>query len=282
MTARSKHMTTFALTEHIPRGDDDLYPEELAAGFNAEKLSTEFDAYVAEAHTLRHEVEDSQEVPMQILVGFEAEWISAKDSAARVRDVLEKHDFDYFIGSVHHVRTIPVDFDRTCYERARDACGGSDEALFGDYYDSQLEMLQSLKPTIVGHFDLIRLLSDHPDANWKTIDRGEIWFKIMRNLRYVVDYGGLLELNSAALRKGLEEPYPRSEICTAFMELGGSFVMSDDSHGVDQIGTNYERLFQFMNRIGLKKVEFLEKKDGGLRTSSIQLADLESHAFWKR
>jgi hypothetical protein len=35
-----------------------------------------------------------------------------------------------------------------------------------------------------------------------------VWERIMRNLKLVKEQSGLLECNTAALRKGLDEPYP--------------------------------------------------------------------------
>lgn len=86
----------------------------------------------------------------------------------------------------------------------------AEEMLFSDYYDAQLAMLEALKPPIIGHFDLIRLLSDDPNGSSKTYSR--VWRKILRNLLYVKEYGGVLEINSAGVRKGLIEPYPQREI----------------------------------------------------------------------
>ena len=40
-----------------------------------------------------------------------------------------------------------------------------------------------------------------------------VWEKIVRNLDFVASYGGILELNSSAIRKGMSEPYPKAEIC---------------------------------------------------------------------
>ena len=115
------------------------------------------------------------------------------------------------MGSVHHTHTIPIDFDCAMYEQARDKAGGTDERLFEDYFDSQYEMLQELQPPVVGHFDLIRLLSDHRDADFQGMPG--VWDRIKRNLEYVASYGALLELNSSGLRKGLAEPYPCLPIC---------------------------------------------------------------------
>lgn len=74
-------------------------------------------------------------------------------------------------------------------------------------------MLQVLRPPIVGHFDLIRLLSDHRDLEFKAMEG--VWERIERNLEFVASYGGILELNSSGLRKGLAEPYPCLPICQA-------------------------------------------------------------------
>ena len=203
------------------------------------------------------------------------------------------------------MHTIPIDFDRAMYEQARGKAGGTDERLFEDYFDSQFEMLQALRPPVVGHFDLIRLLSDHRDANFKGMIG--VWERIQRNLEYVASYGGRLELNSSGLRKGLAEPYPClpiSQVChTAqpaevrvidcttqmFLHLGGAFVMSDDSHGVDQIGTNYLRLLAYIQKAGIEEIHFVDpagvRKDGRFPSagfSSIATSKLAKLTFWER
>ena len=115
------------------------------------------------------------------------------------------------MGSVHHTLTIPIDYDREMYVQARDLAGGTDEQLFQVYFDEQYDMLRQLKPLVVGHFDLIRLKSDDPERSFTQWPA--VWERILRNLDFVASYGGLLELNSAALRKGMKEPYPKAEIC---------------------------------------------------------------------
>jgi len=63
----------------------------------------------------------------------------------------------------------------------------------------------------VGHFDLIRLFSKNPNGTFQQWEG--VWSRITRNLHFVAEYNGLLELNSSALRKGMTEPYPKIEIC---------------------------------------------------------------------
>lgn len=163
-------------------------------------------AYITEAVRLRTKYAGQ----IKILVGFECEWIRPSDKAF-VLQLSADPSVDVFLGSVHHVHGVPIDYDRAMYEAAREKSGGTDEALFCDFFDSQLEMMKELKPPVVAHFDLIRLLSDKPDADLKTMSR--VWEKIMRNLREMRDKNLLIEVNSSALRKGLKEPYPSRAVC---------------------------------------------------------------------
>ena len=147
---------------------------------------------------------------LDLLVGMEIDWIRPR-SQEFIQALLEKYQFDLFIGSVHHVHTIPIDYDRDMYIQARKMAGGTDERLFEDYFDLQYDMLKALEPPVIGHFDLIRLLSDDPNADFKKWH--SVWEKTLRNLDFIIAYGGIIELNSAALRKGMNEPYPQAEIC---------------------------------------------------------------------
>jgi len=173
---------------------------------NAESLARLMDLFYEEATRLRSKYKSQIMLP----VGFETEWIRPR-TLELVKNLQKKYQFDMFVGSVHHVHTIPIDFDKPMYEDARAKSGGSDEKLIEDYFDSQYEMLRALKPPVVGHFDLIRLFSKDPNGSFQRWDG--VWSRITRNLQFVADYKGLLELNSSALRKGMAEPYPKVEIC---------------------------------------------------------------------
>ena len=155
--AIAKGMTTFCMTEHMPREEADFYPEELNA-HNEASLANLYDDFYIEARRLQRAYASQ----IQLFVGFEGEWIRP-GSLKLCNNILEKHDVDLFIGSVHHVYTVPIDFDLPLYHQARDMGDGTDERIFADYFDSQYEMLQALKPPVVAHFDLIRLYGDDLD-----------------------------------------------------------------------------------------------------------------------
>lgn len=169
---------------------------------------------------------------------------------------------------------VPIDYDAALYAKAVEKSGGSEEELYEDYFEQQFEMLQTLKPKVVGHFDLVRLLSEKPGRDlteWKGV-----WEKVLRNLLEVVKYGGLLEINTSALRKGLAEPYPGRQICEvcitrlklgarvltinqAYMRFGGKFTMSDDSHGIEHVGTNFVKAIEYLESLEVKELYTFER-----------------------
>ena len=166
-------------------------------------------------------------------MGIEVDWIRP-DSKGFIEGLLKTHQFDLFIGSIHHVHTIPIDYDRQRYNEAREQSGGTDEGVFEDYFDLQYEMLKALKPPIIGHFDLIRLLSDEPDVDFRKW--AGVWQRLTRNLAYIAGFGGVLELNTAALRKGLNEPYPKAEICQVGSDLMQSVLVADSRGAIPCYG----------------------------------------------
>jgi histidinol-phosphatase (PHP family) len=73
-----------------------------------------------------------------------------------------------------------------------------------------------------------------------------------------------------------------------FLRLKGGFVMSDDSHGIDQIGTNYVRLLAFIQKAGIQEMHFvdpvgvsIDSRFPGAGFSSIKVTDLAQLTFWQ-
>ncbi|KAF2673448.1 histidinol phosphatase [Microthyrium microscopicum] len=260
--AIARGMSTYALTEHMPRDIEDLYPEEVSAISKAEQFDENIDAFYEEAVRLREQYKAN----IKILIGFESEWIR-KSSVKLIESLQSKYPWDFFVGSVHHVKTVPIDFNRPTYETARVSAGGTDVQLFESYFDAQYEMIQAIKPPIIGHFDLIKLLSDHPNENMRQWD--SVWSKVERNLKAISEYGGVVEINSSALRKGLIEPYPSMEMCRTisltenktFLGLGGQLCLSDDAHTVEQVGTNYSKVFNILEAAGIEQLVYFSDKD---------------------
>lgn len=301
----------------------------MAAQVSNFDLFRSFAAYYDAAQVLRGDYRPQ----IHLLVGFEAEYIRPS-SIEIVRDMQEIYKFDFFVGSVHHVNAIPIDYDREMYERALASCrgssstsgggdggggvgvgggGGSGEgnvtdeeaALFERYFDHQYEMMTQLRPAVIAHFDLPRLMARNPTRPVSSYGDA-VWRKVLRNLQFLRSYNGLLEFSSASLRKGWDTPYPGADICSVrvpcihtphtqaddekvFISLDGRFTLSDDAHSCEQVGLNYARTLEYVKSLGLTKLCYLEKLPMGeiavdvldacaVRTMSIE--ELEMEPFW--
>ena len=232
---------TVGITEHMPPLNDDMrYPDEIAAGTPASDMHDRFGRYFETARRMQRELAPK----MQLLVGFETEWYpGAKDF---INELIDEYRPDYIVGSIHHVSGIGFDFNQECYTRATKEAGGLDQ-LYALYFDEQLELLQSLRPPVMGHFDLIRLYD--PDYT-ERISRPHIWSRIERNLEYISKYGLTMDMNMRAFMKGADEPYPCRAIVERARELGIDMVPGDDSHDVPSVGYKIGEAVHALESIG--------------------------------
>lgn len=68
------------------------------------------------------------------------------------------------------------------------------------------------------------------------------------------------------------------------MDRGGRFTLSDDSHGVSQVGTHYDTLLAFAKEVGIHCLVFFERDSWSSSSNadrvgavSTTLHDIQSH-----
>jgi histidinol-phosphatase (PHP family) len=70
--------------------------------------------------------------------------------------------------------------------------------------------------------------------------------------------------------------------------MGGRFAMSDDSHDVGQIGTNYPRLLEYMQKAGIQEAYYADSDVVPTDTrftagfSRISVDNLVKLPFWNK
>lgn len=267
LTAISKNIRIFSLTEHMPRSfPEDLYAEEIAASITPTALHELF----AEYHVTALQLREKYKSQITLLIGFEIDYIrpTMRDE---IYELQKKYVFDLMVGSVHHVEGVPIDFSKELFLKAVEECekptpsifgfeknGATkgEERLFEVYFDTQFDMLTHLKPPVVGHFDLIRLLCDDYRVDFKKM--AGVWERVVRNVKFIKSYGGLVEINSAAVRKGWEWPYPGPDVMSVVVEEGVGVVMSDDSHGIAQVAYGYGRVVEYLAEVGVQELVYLD------------------------
>ena len=229
------------ITEHMPAARDGLVPpEERAAGLDAAATQQRFRRYFARAR----ELQAAYAGRLRVLVGFEAEAHSGYE--AFVRDWIRELEPDYIVGSVHHVHDLTIDASPDVWAECAERSGGI-PALYCDYFDVQLEMLERLRPAVVGHLDLVRLLDPgYPEH----LAAPEVWHRVERNLDRVAEQGAILDVNVRALAKGQSEPYPARPILEAALRRGIAVAPGDDSHGVASVGAHFDEGARLLAELG--------------------------------
>ncbi|KAJ7172937.1 Polymerase/histidinol phosphatase-like protein [Mycena crocata] len=284
LEAINQGFQVYGLTEHVPRyRTEDLYPEE--ENLTLGELEKQFENFLVEAHRLK--LKYSTEICL--LVGLETEYITAPD-LDQLEDILQKHHerVEYIVGSVHHVNDIPIDFDLPTFQKAVQSIDSAepttkDGGFLSAYFDAQYELLQRFHPEVIGHLDLCRLYT----PTLKISEYPEAWERVQRNILYAIGYGALFEINTSALRKGWDTPYPGEDVLEIILKHEGRLTLSDDSHGPHAVGLNYGRLPEYLRRAGVSELWFLEHSETpnscGRNVRAVKMGQVwETHPFWRQ
>ncbi|EGD74673.1 histidinol-phosphatase [Salpingoeca rosetta] len=243
--------THLGLSEHMPRYcDEHLYPEEKELGMTPADLEQQFDAYVQEARRVKAKYADK----IHLVIGFETE-MCRPESVADALHLMQKYSLSYCVGSVHHVNGVPIDFDEPTIARVEKQLG-STEALFVRYFELVKEMIEGIKPAVVGHFDLIRLLRPQQPLTERILAAADA------AINAAVKHNCLFEINTAALRKGLQGPYPHADLALRIAQRGARFTISGDSHCPDFVATCYAALPAYLDALGVDAIWYLEADEG--------------------
>jgi len=177
---------------------------------------------------------------IDLLIGIETDYVTQLDLDRTQSLLNRRQDIQYVVGSVHHVQGVSIDFDKSSFLRAVEHCNDNTtgstmtfsstsklempgprdpdfvptdaqmNVFLERYLDAQYEMIDTLEPEVIGHFDLCLLFA--PGYRLDGTGREEVWNRVKRNVERVISYGGLFEANGAALRKGWQTSYPSKEV----------------------------------------------------------------------
>jgi len=258
--AIARGFSHYGLTEHCPRYRAvDLLPGEEDIGVQG--LIDAFDRYVQRALALRQQYQGR----IELLVGFETERVPPENWLDLMQALRSAHPFDYIVGSVHDIGGRWVDYAPEATARLSADIGGK-EALQHAYFDAMIDMVETLKPDVVGHIDLVRKF----EAPGFSFSSG-VFRKIERLLEAMAAYGGVIDVNCAATRNGYGPVYPLPEILARARTMGIRATLGDDSHGVATVGVSLAASRQAIQAAGYTTIAYLTRANGWLQAD---LADV--------
>ena len=196
--------------------------------------------YFVEVNSLKEKYKDK----IKILCGIEQEYFSIEPSDR----------YDYIIGSVHYLYVggeyIAVDLDAQTLICAKDKYFNGDiYSLIEEYYRLEADVVNKIKPDIIGHFDLITKFNEDGKLFDESHPRYVAAWKAAADslLKYNIPF----EINSGAISRGYRTaPYPSPEILNYIFKNGGKIVINSDSHHADTLCCEFDKCKEIALKAG--------------------------------
>ena len=194
--------------------------------------------YEKEIKRLKEKYKDK----IEILIGYEVDFTPIVD-----KRVLERR-VDYLIGSVHFLDNWGFDNPEFIKEwEKRDV-----DDIYKEYFSKIEEMANSKLFNIVGHLDLVKVFGHKPKKNIKDLAKNAI--KAIKNADMAV------EINTAGLRKPVNEAYPSDELIEMILNEGIDITFSSDAHSPSQVGFMLNETINKIKKLGVTEAVYFKNK----------------------
>lgn len=201
----------------------------------------DYDRYTEEFNAIKERYRGSIELLLGVEIGMQPHVYSD------IEALVSKYPFDFIIGSVHAA-------DRMDFCSPDFFIGKTQYESYMRYFENVLEnvKLYSSMFDVLGHKDLIVRYGgfDSTDVDWLYFD--EIIDEI---LKFLIQNGRGIELNTSGFRYGLERPHPHPYILERYKSLGGEIItLGSDAHTAGHICADFDFAYSMLKEYGFKSI----------------------------
>ena len=186
---------------------------------------------------------------LDILCGLEWDLFSDDDPT----------QYDYWIGSTHYVKGPKTGKYYEIDWREEDLRACIDDDFDGDAlavveaYFANVAKVAEKKPTILGHFDLIKKIN----GNGKFFDENDPRYTAAANAALMTAARNrcVLEVNTSAVYRGFRKDFfPSDAILKEWLVLSGNVVITADAHDTKALTFGFEAVAAKLKELGYAKV----------------------------
>jgi histidinol-phosphatase (PHP family) len=183
-------------------------------------------------------------------LGIEADFV--RGSEDRMTNLLEAHDFDYVVGSVHFLRDHALDTD----DYSVWTTGRSAEEIWREYFLTLGEAARSGLFDILAHPDLVKVWGrDRP------LPEGDLRRYYELAIDGIAESGIAVEVSTAGLRKRAREIYPAPAFLEMCLEAGAPVALSSDAHCPEDVGSDYDQALELLDRLGVRELCVFDRRE---------------------
>ncbi|HWX45286.1 MAG TPA: histidinol-phosphatase [Solirubrobacteraceae bacterium] len=184
-------------------------------------------------------------------LGIEADFIVGTED--RMANLLDAHDFDYVVGSVHFIGDRAVDMEE--FDVWDPRSGRSAEEIWQRYFQTLGEAARSGLFDILAHPDLVKVWgADRP------LPEGDLRRYYELAIEGIAESGIAVEVSTAGLRKPARELYPAPAFLEMCVEAGAPVALSSDAHRPQDVGADYEQALELLDSVGVSELCLFERR----------------------
>jgi histidinol-phosphatase (PHP family) len=182
-------------------------------------------------------------------LGIEADFVPGTED--RMANLLERHDLDYVVGSVHFLREESLDMEEySVWSSTRGA-----EEIWRRYFQTLGEAARSGLFDILAHPDLVKVWGPE-----RPRPEGDLRRYYEPAIEGIAESGIAVEVSTAGLRKRARELYPAPAFLEMCIEAGAPVALSSDAHRPQDVGADYEQALELLERAGVGELCMFERR----------------------
>ncbi len=185
-------------------------------------------------------------------LGIEADFIPGAED--RIANLLDAHDFDYVVGSVHFIGERSVDMEEWGVWQPNHPESGADE-IWRRYFQMLGEAARSGLFDILAHPDLVKVWGRE-----RPLPQGDLRRYYELAIDGIAESGIAVEVSTAGLRKRARELYPARAFLEMCVEAGAPVALSSDAHRPQDVGADYEQALELLSEVGVSEVCVFEHR----------------------
>jgi histidinol-phosphatase (PHP family) len=183
-------------------------------------------------------------------LGIEMDFIPGAED--RIGTLLDAHEFDYVVGSVHFLGDSAV--DHPDYDAW--AADGSPDRVWKRYFETLAEAAGSGLFDLLAHPDLVKVW-----GSGRPLPDRDPRFFYEPAVEAIAESGVAVELSTAGLRKPAAELYPAPALAEMCAEAGAPFALSSDAHRPEHVGYRYDAALELLDQLGVGEICVFERRE---------------------
>ncbi len=167
-------------------------------------------------------------------------------------------ELDYSIGSVHYGGCYQkngkknywtIDDSKEIFQSGlHHSYNNNLKKLIHEYYKNIIKMIFTIKPTIIGHIDLIKININDKELLNSQLSIVEEVLRVIKKEKIIV------EINTGGIvRNKTDELYPSKEIIKRMLEKDIPITVNSDAHNSDFLIEGFDYAYSVLREIGYKK-----------------------------